>query len=187
MRELKLKIWIAYLLALSIIPSCGNSKSGNYKNDKSETIQYDSLKVIGIIDGDTYDLLKGKETIRIRVDAIDAPEKGMPYYKVSKKFLSDLIFGKYLHVNFIKKDHHDRFVASAKLSDGRDVSTEMIKAGLAWHYKEFSNDEILSNLELEARKNKIGLWQDPNAYPPWEIRKLHRQGISTKDSFTIRD
>lgn len=38
-------------------------------------------KVIGIIDGDTFDLLNdSNKTYRIRMEGIDAPEKGMPFY-----------------------------------------------------------------------------------------------------------
>jgi endonuclease YncB( thermonuclease family) len=41
--------------------------------------------VIGVVDGDTYDLMDtGNVKIRIRMDAIDAPEKGMPFYQASK-------------------------------------------------------------------------------------------------------
>ena len=46
----------------------------------------DSLyKVIGVGDGDTYDILVNKTKVRLRMNAIDAPERGMPYYQVSKK------------------------------------------------------------------------------------------------------
>jgi endonuclease YncB( thermonuclease family) len=50
-------------------------------------------KVIAIIDGDTYDLLiNGNTTLRVRMEGIDAPEKGMPFYRVSKEYLSGLCF-----------------------------------------------------------------------------------------------
>jgi micrococcal nuclease len=49
----------------------------------------------------------------------------------------------------------------------------MIKAGLAWHFKKYSSDETLANLEIEARNNKKGLWVDPRPIAPWEIRRLH--------------
>ena len=35
--------------------------------------------------------------------------------------------------------------------------------------------------------NKVGLWTDPRPIAPWEIRRLHREGISTKDSFSIKN
>ena len=53
-----------------------------------------SGKVIKIVDGDTYDiLLDNLTTKRIRMEGIDAPERGMPFYKVAKDYLGTLCFG----------------------------------------------------------------------------------------------
>jgi len=52
-----------------------------------------------------------------------------------------------------------------------NVNREMIKRGMAWHYKQYSDDETLAQLEVEARRNKSGLWADPNPVAPWEFRK----------------
>lgn len=156
----------------------------------NESVEKDVIKnkgyVIGIIDGDTYDLLlDDKTTIRIRMDGIDAPEKGMPFYKVAKKYLSELCFNK--NVTYVQTalDAHGRTVAKTYLEDGRECGEELIKAGLAWHFKKYSKEKKLADLEIEARNKKIGIWSDPNPIAPWDIRKLHRQGISTKDSFEI--
>lgn len=120
------------------------------------------------------------------MDGIDAPEKGMPYYKVAKSYLGQLCFQK--TIIFIKTDddNHGRVVAKSFLEDGRELGQEMIKAGFAWHFKKYSSDTLLANLEIEAREQKIGLWSDTRPIPPWEIRKLHRQGISTIDSFKTK-
>lgn len=142
-----------------------------------------SGKIIAIADGDTVTLLQNKTQIRIRIDAIDAPEKGMPYSKVAKKFLSDLCFGKIVTIKTVKIDHYGRTVARIVLPNGKDVSTEMIRSGYAWHYKKYSTDAVLAKLELQARSNKIGLWKDKDAMAPWEVRKMHRKGISTKAMF----
>ena len=47
----------------------------------------------------------------------------------------------------------------------------MIKQGMAWHFKKYSTDPLYASLEIAARKNKTGLWQDANPTPPWEWRK----------------
>jgi micrococcal nuclease len=142
-----------------------------------------NYKVIGIIDGDTYDILVDNQSVRIRMDAIDAPERGMPFNKVAKKYLSNMIFGKFIKMVELKKDSHGRIVGKTFLKDGTDVSLEMIKAGFAWHYKKFSSDPILAKLENNARKNKLGLWQENEPLAPWEVRALHRNGVSTKERF----
>lgn len=146
-----------------------------------------SGKVIGIVDGDTYDILvTGNKTIRIRMEGIDAPEKGMPFYRVAKNYLAHLCFGKTVRLEIHKTDSNGRLIAFTYLDDGRELSHEMIKAGLAWHFKKYNHDADLEKLELAARKSKTGLWIDPSPMPPWTNRALHRKGISTKDSFHIR-
>lgn len=139
-----------------------------------------TFKVIAIADGDTFTILRDNKPVRIRIDAIDAPEKGMPFAKASKKYLSELCFGKMVRIKTTTIDRYGRTVARAILPNGKDISTEMIRAGYAWHYKRYSTDVLLSNLEVQARKKGTGLWKDKAPIAPWEIRKMHRKGISTK-------
>lgn len=157
-------------------------------NNNSEVSKYPkSGKVISIIDGDTYDLLtKDKKTIRIRMEGIDAPEKGMPFYKVSKNYLGKLCFQKNVKLVVSSKDAYGRYLGYTFLENGTELGHEMIRAGLAWHFKKYNSDSILSNLEIEARNLKLGLWVDKDPMPPWENRSLHYKGISTKDSFNIK-
>jgi micrococcal nuclease len=44
--------------------------------------------VIGIIDGDTIDVLHNGQSERIRLNGIDCPEKGQGYGKKAKQFTS---------------------------------------------------------------------------------------------------
>src|SRR5688572_15958005 len=60
----------------------------SYESERDTT----SYRVIKIIDGDTFDILIDGKPERIRVFGIDAPEREMPFYKVSKNYLSQLIF-----------------------------------------------------------------------------------------------
>lgn len=143
-----------------------------------------SGKVVAVLDGDTYDvMIWGNEKIRVRMEGIDAPERGMPFYQVSKKYLNDLCYGKQVTLDVTGTDQYGRTLGFTYLEDGRELGREMVKAGLAWHYKYYNSDTILSNLENEAKRLKKGLWIDKNPMPPWENRRLHRKGISTKDSF----
>lgn len=58
-------------------------------------------KVVAIIDGDTIDLLTAdKTTIRIRLNGIDAPEKGQPFGNTAKEFLNDDIGGRIAVVEY---------------------------------------------------------------------------------------
>ena len=63
-----------------------------------------SGKVIAIIDGDTYDvLIHDNKTIRIRMEGIDAPERGMPFFRKSKDYLAKLSETEF--VDHMKSNH----------------------------------------------------------------------------------
>jgi micrococcal nuclease len=170
-----------FLFNVVILFSCNGSKSGKYSS--TNKLNNDLVKVISIDDGDTFDILINNKTVKIRMDAIDAPEKGMPFWRTSKEYLSKMIFNKQIKIKILSKDNNGRSIARTYLKDSTDVSAEMIKAGYAWHYKKYNNEKTLSDLEESARQNKLGLWVDKNPYNPEYIRKLHKKGISTKDTF----
>lgn len=125
-----------FILYVSSITSC-NSR-------RNEDFEVRSGKVVGIIDGDTYDILvTGNEIIRIRMEGIDAPEKGMPFYRKAKMYLSGLCDGKVVRLEVNTIDKYGRRIAYSYLEDGNELSHAMIKAGLAWHYKNIIVTKIL--------------------------------------------
>lgn len=132
-------------------------------------------KVIGIKDGDTFVLLmEGKEQA-VRLEHIDCPEKKQPFGRKAKQFASDLCFGKFVTV--IHKNGYDRnkrLIAELMLTDGSIVNKELVRNGLAWHFKKYSVDIAYANLETEARKKGIGIWSQPDPIAPWEWRKRKR-------------
>ena len=136
--------------------------------------EYDyTVKVIGITDGDTFKgLTADKQQISFRIYGIDAPEKKQAFSNRSKQYLSDLIFGKEVYIKVQKKsDRWNRPVVWAFTPNGKDVSAEMIKAGMAWHFKRYSKDSKYAELENNARRKKTGLWADKDPVAPWVFRK----------------
>lgn len=143
----------------------------------SGEINRDSLSghVVKIIDGDTYDIvLNGKQT-RVRMFGIDAPERGMDYYRVAKEYLGALCMNQIIRIEVINTDRYGRMVAKSFLPDGRELGAEMIKAGMAWHFKRYSDDELLAQFEIAARESRIGLWKASNPTPPWNYRKRKKE------------
>lgn len=126
-------------------------------------------KVISITDGDTIKVLENKVEYKIRFNGIDAPEKSQAYGQKSKEFLSSLIFGKEVIVEVKDKDKYGRYVSDIFLGN-RYINAEMIENGFAWHYKQYSKDKKLAELEDKARENKLGLWVDSNPTSPWDFR-----------------
>ena len=129
-------------------------------------------KVVAVLDGDTIEILdSNNKTYRIRLSGIDCPEKAQAFGQKAKQFTSDLCFGKSVKVIVHSTDRYGREIGDIVLSDGTVVNEELVGAGFAWHYKQYSSDAGLAKLEVEARKKKLGLWADPNPIPPWEFRR----------------
>ena len=128
-------------------------------------------KVVAITDGDTVKLLTRDSTlIKVRVANIDCPERKQPYSTMAKQFTSQQVFDKEVKLEYLKKDRYGRYICNVIYNDSLSLSKELLKNGMAWHYVKYSNDSTLQVLEDYARFNKIGLWQDPNAQPPWRWR-----------------
>jgi micrococcal nuclease len=127
-----------------------------------------SFKVIGVKDGDTFEILMENNTPQtIRFAHIDCPEKNQPFGKSAKQFVSDMCYGKYVSlVHNNKFDRNHRLIAEVILEDGTNLNKLLVGNGLAWHYKKYSKDESYAELEKTARQNQIGLWSDPNAIEP---------------------
>ena len=130
-----------------------------------------SGKVVRVLDGDTVEVLHDGTPERIRLDGIDCPEKGQAFGTKAKQFTSSLAFGKEITVKATGKDRYGRTLGSVVLPDGKDLNHELVKAGYAWWYREYSKDKTLEKLEAEAREAKRGLWADNNPMPPWAFRK----------------
>lgn len=134
-----------------------------------------TYKVIKIKDGDTVGILMNGKEETIRLAHIDCPEKKQPFGNNAKQFVSKLCFGKYVKiVGDFKRDRNKRIIAEIILPNGKNINKELVKNGLAWHFTRYSKDKTYAQLELIARKQKIGLWKDKNPIAPWNWRKYSK-------------
>ena len=85
-------------------------------------------QVVGVIDGDTIEVLYDDQTERIRLNGIDCPGKGQPYRRKAKQFTSSLVFGKQVIIQPYKQDRHGRTVADVFV-DETNVSRELLRVG----------------------------------------------------------
>ena len=145
-----------------------------------------TLHVSRVIDGDTFEgrLDNGGNPgvnpwaqqltkIVVRINGIDAPERGQFYGDVATLHLQWLISGKAVGLKLKQKDSYGRWIATVYLN-GADISEEMLKEGLAWHYKEHDSNPRYAQLEAEAKQAGLGLWSDDRAVPPWEWRHMSK-------------
>lgn len=139
--------------------------------------------VVGVSDGDTVKVLDaGKTQHRIRLLGIDAPESKQAFGQKSKQYLSSLIFNKNVSITYKEKDQYGRILGTI-FYENENINLKMVQAGLAWHYVYFAKDnKELAEAEAAARKEKLGLWVDPNPMPPWDFRRQKKNNAKKKQS-----
>ena len=137
--------------------------------------------VVGVSDGDTVKVLDaGKKQHRIRLLGIDAPESNQAFGQKSKQYLSSLIFNKNVSITYKEKDQYGRILGTI-FYENENINLKMVQAGLAWHYVYFAKDnKELAEAEAAARKEKLGLWGDPNPMPPWDFRRQKKNNAKKK-------
>ena len=129
-----------------------------------------SGRVVSVADGDTITIIgDGNTQYKIRLNAIDAPEKSQAFGQKSKQQLSNYVFGKDVTVKWKSKDKYGRVLGTV-LVGNTDINLQMVRDGFAHHYKRFDNSPAYAAAETEARAARRGLWSDPNPTPPEDYR-----------------
>ena len=143
-------------------------------------------RVVGISDGDTITVLDvANMQHKIRLIGIDAPEKKQAFGSVSRQSLADLIFGKTVTIETSKVDRYKRELGKVWIGSA-DANLEQVRAGLAWHYKQYEREQPFGDrrayalAEREAQTARRGLWREPAPIPPWEFRKTVRVNRSAQ-------
>ncbi|MDP9912729.1 endonuclease YncB(thermonuclease family) [Variovorax boronicumulans] len=138
--------------------------------------------VVGVSDGDTLTARCGRsgayEQVKVRIAAIDAPEKAQPYGQRSRQALSRLCYAEKAVITERDTDRYGRTVADVRCN-GEDAGRRLVAEGWAWVYdyhgiaKKRGGD--LFRLEAAARAQHIGLWADTAPTPPWDWRRERRE------------
>ena len=133
-----------------------------------------SATVIRVVDGDTYQLLKGKRIFTVRLLNVDAPETKQSFGEAAKDSLSKLILGKTVGFDSIKVDRYNRVLANLTIN-GRAVDSILIAKGWAWFYAAYSNKNELAAIQEMAMDKHLGLWKfgANKVCPPSIFRKLN--------------
>lgn len=135
--------------------------------------------VVDVHDGDTAKVLSDdNKKYSIRLWGIDAPELNQPYGEQARKALCDMILNKEVVVTYTKHDRYRRiigviFVPEANFSS---ANLNMVENGHAWHYVKYTQKTgssacaIVESLQMNAQKQKLGLWATPDPIAPWDWR-----------------
>lgn len=141
-------------------------------------------RVVGVVDGDTLTVQTERQAqLRIRLHAIDSPERGQPYSDPALRLLADLVANRTIRFETVDTDSYGRSVARVYVGD-TDVNAELVRQGAAWVYRKYSDDPALLELEREARESKRGLWALPASQrvPPWEYRASERSAPAKRSA-----
>ena len=132
-------------------------------------------KVVGVSDGDTLTIKYKKLKVKVRLQNIDAPERGQPYADASKNMLKALVWHKKVLIRGDEKmDQYNRALGIVEL-DGMNINAMMVEMGWAWVYEHYSDDNELKYLETKARRERRGLWQDSYPTQPWRWRQTKKK------------
>ena len=144
-------------------------------------------KVQRVVDGDTVHVVnKAGKKFKVRLTGIDAPEKNQPYGLASTYKLTEMLINKWVLLkskpnngNIYSIDRYNRVLAKV-IYDGRDINLFQVSSGYAWHFKRYQKQqspldrELYSEAELNAKKKKLGLWDEKNPVAPWKWRKIKK-------------
>lgn len=136
---------------------------------------------VRVQDGDSF-LVRAADGLRhrIRIEGIDAPEKGQPFADAARDHLESLVLDRPLELRVSKTDPYGRLVA--QVHNGQlDVGLAMISAGLAWHFRRFAGEQPVElrrqyqQAQARAREARAGLWRQEQPMEPWAARQQARQ------------
>ena len=133
-----------------------------------------SATVLRVSDGDTIRVRIGHEEVRVRLYGIDAPESKQSGGGEATDFLTELLLTENITLYTHDIDRYGRQVAIVVLPDGTIVQDKLLQAGLVWVYPQYCKVDRCKDwkrMEKQAKANRVGLWFDNSAVPPWEWRK----------------
>lgn len=133
--------------------------------------------VTHVTDGDTLRVRpigsnSKSDSLKIRIDGIDAPEVCQLYGAQSTAALKKLIISKQVTVLSKRFDDYGRNVAKITLNN-MDVGGWMVKNGHAWSYHYRFSSGPYGKEEEAATLAKLGLFADASAVEPKIFRREH--------------
>jgi micrococcal nuclease len=133
--------------------------------------------VIHVTDGDTLRVRplgsnSKSDSLRVRIDGIDAPESCQRYGVQSTAALKKLILSKHVTVLSKRFDDYGRDVAKITFNSV-DVGGWMVKNGHAWSYHYRLSAGPYGQEEEAAARTKLGLFADTSAIEPKIFRREH--------------
>ncbi len=138
----------------------------------------EQVRVVRVSDGDTVHVepVDGGERMRVRLYGIDCPEKDQPHGSIAAAYLTKAALYQEVELTSYSKDRYGRILGVLE-KDGENLNQNMVRDGLAWVYTRYCKKDFCKDwesLQKQARINKTGLWENPDAVSPWKWRKMKK-------------
>jgi endonuclease YncB( thermonuclease family) len=101
--------------------------------------------------------LVDRKQVKVRLSAIDPPERGQDFSQRSRQALADLVFGKEVRIETHGKDRYGRVIGNVFVG-GKLVNEVLVRQRWAWNFVKYSKSPRLAELERQARAERRGLW-----------------------------
>ena len=158
----------------------------------------DAYSVDHVVDGDTFVVTTrqtktGISKMTVRLIGVDAPQGVEQYGKEASAFLTKLLKGKNVYIQFEggkpTKDKEGRLFAYAyRSADGLFINAEIIRRGYGRVHKPFSfkHEKAFRQLEGIARNSKKGLWASIARVPTVpSAPAIPKPDLSNKDAYSV--
>lgn len=107
-------------------------------------------RVVGVSDGDTITVLDSeKKQHKVRINGIDAPEKGQAFGELSRQSLAQMAHGRDARIECSKTDRFGREVCKVwvqpldcpRCGKTLDVGLAQISVGMAWWFRRYADEQ----------------------------------------------
>lgn len=133
-------------------------------------------QVVKVTDGDTINVHRGGQELRIRFCGIDAPETKQALGPESTALLRQLIDSSDGQVQIapVQTDRYGRMVAEVWSNEVGLLNAELVEQGMAFVYDRYvsgcpSREAIEASSDL-AQRQKLGVWSVAAFQKPWDWR-----------------
>ncbi|MBD2768479.1 thermonuclease family protein [Hymenobacter sp. BT664] len=130
------------------------------------------MKVVRVLDADTYSVQMVAGVATVRLVGVDAPEAGQPFGRQATDSVRARVLGKYVLVRAEGLDAYRRNLGQVKLQPvafgpARAVALDslLVVRGWAWAYAPGGAAPARAGQELLARNAGRGLWKCGTAEP----------------------
>ena len=138
-----------------------------------------SGKVVDVASGEVITVVRNGELVKVVLYGIDCPEEQQPFSHEAQKFTAKMVLGKNAEIEQIREDKQGKIVAIVAV-ERRLLNEEIVKAGLGWvhsHSCSWPICETWKALQLRAKLDKLGLWQETEPTAPWVFRRKRNTDI----------